>query len=180
MFSVKNKYILAFITMLWVYLAFRLNNNNSVYCESDIIIVLLFMIGGWFICFNHRLFTMTRKRLSKYFFECELEYKSYVKDGLVEQIFVKTKNSEDWYELDYLLTINKGCNVHQYNEFVMRNGTVRRLLKTMNAATDNPLISKEYELYKTEYNSVRWLMLFVVILSLFIFTLVKYSNNYYF
>lgn len=179
MFSVKNKYILTFITMLWLYLVFRMNNNNA-YCESDIIIVLLVIVSGWIMCFNHRLFVMTRKKLSKHFFECELEYKSFIKDELVEQIFVRVKNSEDWYELDYLLTINKGCNVSQYNEFVMRNGTVRRLLKTMNAATDNQLILKEYELYKTEYNSIRWLMLFVIILTMFIFILIKYSNNYYF
>lgn len=180
MFSVKNKFILGFIVTLWLYLAFRANHVGTYYNSYDFLILLIFVFGGWFILFNHRYFVMSRKILSQYYFECELEYKPYIKDGIVENIFVRLKNTDNWYELDYVLTINKNCNVHQYNDFVKKNGTVRRLLRTMNTMAEDPIVKLEYKRLKTDYNSIRWIMLFVILLSLFLLSLIIYSNNMYY
>lgn len=138
MFSLKNKYIVILISFIWFYLIYKVNHlhNNINYYWFPI---TLFIFGGWVILFNHRLFVMTRKKLSENFYlEQKLEYKPLIKNNIVERIYVKPQGTDNWYEIDYTLTIPQNCLPHVYNNFVVNNSTVRRLLKTMNEnANDN-------------------------------------------
>lgn len=177
MFSLKNKYVLGLISLIWVYLAYKANHLYSGN-NYDWIPITLFIVGGWFTFLNHRMFVMTRKKLStSFYWEQELEYKPFIRDNLVEKIFLRPIGTNDWYELDYTLTIPKNSPAHIYNDFVKKNGTVRRLLKTMNEAVDNSIVEKEYALLKSEYNGTRWLMLGVIIVCYLIYFMIKYANN---
>ena len=165
MFSLKDKFILIYMSLIWIYLAFRTNHTAEYYADYDYILLTIIILGGWFILFSHRTFVMTRKKLSTYYFESNLEYKPFVKDELVEKVFVRIQHSEDWYELDYLLTLPKYSSFNQFNSFVLENKTVRELLSTMNAKTEDGWVNHEYKMLKLEYNSIKYLTLFIIILA---------------
>ena len=177
MFTLKDKYILGYISAIWVYLLFRACHTISQYANYDIILLIIIMFGGWFVVFNHRMFTMTRSKLCKHYLELDLEYVPFVKEGVVDRVFVRTINSNDWYEIDYTLTIPRYCGVNVYNEFVSKNSTVSQLLKSMNNKADEGLCAKEYKMLKTEYNSIRWLMLFVICMFFLFYFLIS-TNQY--
>lgn len=177
MFSLKDKYILGYLSSIWLYLVYRANHINSIYGEYDYILLTIILFGGWFLLFSYRTFVMTRKYLSNYYYECKLEYKPYYNKGLVEKIFVRVKGENDWRELDYILTIPKKSHIDEYNSFVVRNDTVRKLLTTMNQTTIDNFKLKEYELMKTEYKSIKWLMFSLLVLIYFIGALCIYGNS---
>lgn len=179
MFTLKDKYILGYITAIWVYLAFRTYHTASMYGNYDFILLSIIIFGGWLIGFNYRMFTMTKRKLTNYYHECPLSYVYFMKNGLINRIFVQTHGSEDWYELDYILTIPRDCDLATYNSFVTNNGTVDKLLRTMNNMESQPLVKQEYKLLKNEYNTIRWMLLFKICMLYFLYTLVHNQTLIY-
>jgi len=179
MFSLKDKYILGYISAIWVYLVFRAYHTSSFYSDYDCILLTIILFGGWFIVCNYRMFTMTRRKLYDYYGECDLQYKSYEKNNLVNRIFVKPMIDDDWYELDYILTIPRNCTKAEFKEFAMKNNTVSKLLRTMDNMEDAPGIKRSYQLMKIEYNTTRWVLLFSLIMFYFLYSLVHYETLMY-
>ena len=177
MFSIKDKYILSYICIIWLYLVFRMNHMASYYADYDSILVAFIVFGGWFILCSHRTFTLTRKKLSTYYFESGLDYKPLIKDNIVEKVFVRINGSDDWYELDYILTIPKYCQSSVFYSFVNKNRSVRDLLTTMNKMADDAIIGKEYKLMKVEYSSIKWLSLSLILIVYLIIGMATYSNS---
>ena len=171
MFSLKDKVILIYMSFIWIYLAFRTNHTAHFYADYDNILLTFIILGGWFILFSNRTFVMTRKKLSNYYLESNLEYKPFIKNELVEKIFVKLQHENDWYELDYILTIPKNSSFNQFNKFAIKNGTVRNLLTTMNINANDGYIRHEYNMQKTEYYSIIYLTLFIILLAYLIYVL---------
>jgi hypothetical protein len=171
-FTLKDKYILGYITAIWVYLCFRANHTSFSYANYDNILLSIIIFGGWYLICSYRTFVMTRGKLCKYYMETALEYVPYMKDGLVEKIFVKTETEDDWYELDYVLTIQQHCSLPQYNEFVRNNEKVSTLLKTMNSNAERGESKYIYKTLKSDYKAIKWLTFSVIIVCYIIIPLI--------
>lgn len=180
MFSLKDKYILGYIFTIWLYLVFRMNHLARTYADYDSLLLSFIIFGGWYIVCSYRSFVLTRKKLSEYYYECGLDYKPLMKNGVVDKIYVKIYGTDDWYELDYTLTIPQYSQPNVFYSFVNKNRSVRELLNTMNAMANDMIIGKEYKLLKTEYASVKWLTFSIILLVYLIVFMAKYSNGAYY
>ena len=68
-FTLKDKYILGYITAIWVYLCFRANHTSFSYANYDNILLSIIIFGGWYIICSYRTFVMTRGKLCKHYME---------------------------------------------------------------------------------------------------------------
>ena len=171
-FTLRDKYILGYITAIWVYLCFRSNHTSTMYANYDYMLLTIVVFGAWYIFCSYRSFVMSRGKLCKHYMETNLDYVPYIKNGLVNKIFVKTNTEEDWYELDYILTIPQDCSLPQYNEFVKNNDKVSTLLKTMNHNANRKDIAHDYRMMKLDYKSLKWLSFSIIIICYIIVPLI--------
>lgn len=177
MFTIKDKYILGYITTIWMYLIYKSNHLYYSDANYDGILLTIIIIGGWLITCNHRMFVMTRKRLCEnYYHACNLIYKPYVKNNIVKNIFVKTTNSDNWYELDYILTIKQNSTIEEYREFIAKNQTVHELLKTMNFNAEHKTTKIQYNLMKMDYKTIKWTTLTLIIVIYILYLIVYYNK----
>ena len=163
-FTLKDKYILGYITAIWVYLCFRANHTSQFYAEYDYILLTIVTFGAWYVMCSYRTFVMTRSELTKHYMESDLDYVPFIKDGMVENIYVKLHQSENWYELDYILTIPQGCNMEAYNVFVRENNKVSSLLKTMNHNERKGDVRLAYKTMKMDYKTIKWLTFSIIVI----------------
>lgn len=165
--SVKENYTIGIGLIVVSYLMWR---SFHLYYESiyDHILLNFILFSIWYIRFNYRSFVMTRKRLSSYYHANILEYKSLLVQGILKDVYVRVKGYEDWYKLDYSLTISKGCGYNIYEEFTSKNLTVKDLLSTMNKNADDLSIGNQYRIMKCNYTTFKYLSLsFFIIFEIF-------------
>lgn len=179
----KDLHLTILYTVVGLYLLFAHSNSwayghNYVLYNYLIIFYVLFHVG--YIVFNKRDFMMTTSKLRKYGFDYNLKYKCQSKqNGIIDRIFVNDYNDEYWYELDYLLTIHRGCTVAEYNEFIGKNSSVHKLYSTMVSKRKNSkTIMKEYVTSKNEYNTSRISFLMLLILIAFLSLAVIAKKGY--
>lgn len=163
--TVKEKYTIGISIFTIGYLMWRKDNFfvDPIYDHVALSIILLVL---WFIFFSHRTFVMTRKRLCTYYYDNSLlEYKALMIRGIIKDIYVRVKGYNDWYKLDYILTIPKGCGYNIYEEFTNKNQTVGELLKTMNSKAEDITTGGSYRTMKSNYITFKYMTL----IFLFIF-----------
>lgn len=183
----RDQYILLCILFIVFYLSLRiLGFFSESYIYTDHLCIFFILFFSWLILFNHRLFVMTRKRLSnmiKYVGQdCELLYKIHERNGVIDGIYVKLNDSTypNWYELDYILSgIDKDCGMNVYNTFRIYNSSVGDLLHTMCHNSEDVLIGERYKQYKSDYNCYRWLSLFMLYGMVYLVYIVILMNFVY-
>lgn len=164
MFRLKDKFILGIIALIWGYLCFRINHMGIYYERFDPIILIILLYGIWFICFNNRFFTMTIGKLTSkmYFTQSMIEYKPLIINNEVKNVYVKLKGEDDWYELDYWLTIKQNCSFEEYEKFAQKNKTIGLLLNTMETNKKLPFFEAQYKFNVSDYNLLKWIMFALV------------------
>lgn len=175
--NIKESYITGIGIIIIIYLIWR---TNQLYISSiyDHILINFILICLWYICFSYRDFVMTRKRLSNYYNSCILEYKALVISGLIKDIYVRVKGFDDWYKLDYSLTISKDSGYNIYEEFISKNLTVADLLKTMNNNANSFNIGSSYKMLKNNYIIFKYLsLIFLLIFELLYWLIYIHINN---
>lgn len=150
-------------------------NNIGYPIYYDYIFITIFLYMLWFIIFNHRLYVMTADMLSKVYINNRLEYKCLVNKGIIEHIYVRIYGYRDWYELDYMLCIKKGCGYNVYDDFVNHNNTSGKLLETMMHKKNDLNIKYKYSSMLLGYDTIRWVSL--IFLTFFVVAFWYIYNN---
>lgn len=156
------------------YLLYHYNHmyyDNLYYNIINFLFIYYILFHCWYITFCYRVFVLTTSRLRSIFRDGKLEYMSRScgdNNGVIDRIYVRHCYDDSWYELDYLLTIPRGCAVSLYNKFINDNSTLHELHKTMTSNRHNTKISYDYNFEKSVYNSTKYTTLFILLLSFFI------------
>lgn len=169
----KNLHYLIIYSVVMLFLLFVRANKwdyEDYYAWYNFLITFYILFHVGYIIFNYRDFVMTTQRLRSDYIERNLRYKcTSVENGKIDRIFVNDYIDDFWYELDYMLTINRDCSVKEYNDFIMSNPTSKELYKTMiTKRSNNKSIMKDYMFNKTTYNTTRYMMLFILVLTMFL------------
>lgn len=154
MFDKRDKYIMALIVCIMLYLIYRGKNphvENGEFYDIIAVNIIIFLACG--IYFLRRGFYMTISRLSEFAYCEPLEYKWYYdeKSGEAAKCHVRVVGyDEPWYKLDEYLAFNfiKKDNEGIF-DFAKKNSTVGSLLSTMK---DNIHGNKRYLDFRMSYD----------------------------
>lgn len=174
--NVKENYTVGIGIILIIYLMWR---TNHIYedCIYDHILINFILFCMWYIFFNYRSFVMTRNRLSGYYHASILEYKALLVKGLMKDIYVRVKDYDDWYKLDYSLTIRKDSGYNVYEDFVSKNITVDDLLTTMNKNAESLVCGNRYKLMKSDYKIFKYMSLIFLLIFEFLYWMIYSQTN---
>lgn len=169
MISVKDKYITIFITTIFVFVLWLYKNPQYIFIYQHVL--CLYCIFG--ICFflgYNELFVMTTKKLERYASANHVHYKYTLKSDkiTVNKVYASVGDSDEWYELDYSLTIPKNSDLLIVKNFAKFYDTVGILLNTMEYRKQDPQYAERIAMYKMDNETTRSLTL----LSCAIFTII--------
>ena len=116
--------------------------------------------------FYHRdLCVLTRRKLYSIQDIKKVEYKGYIVNHLVNNIYARVEGSTEWYEIDYLLTIHKHCTPIAFKNFAKENNNTVSLYNKMTYNKDE---SPAFELYnKLQDNIFYKKCIFTISFSIF-------------
>jgi uncharacterized membrane protein len=178
----KDLHWLIIYSVLIIFLLFVNNYKwdyelNSAIYNTIITYYLILHIG--YISFNYRDFMMTTQMLRENYRDRKLRYKAQtIENGKIHRVYVNDYISDFWYEIDYMLTIPKDCDIKTYNDFIACNTTSHRLYQTMvNKRRNNKEIMKNYLFNKSVYKTQKYTVLSVIILTLFLSTMIMLKKG---
>lgn len=159
MVYIRDKWVLLFLGSILFYLFLNwcsVFGQYSIYTNHLVVLYILYGVG--FFIFNHRLFLMSRRKLSMYIkrlgVDTAIRYKIEERGGLIRHIYIQINKDgyPDWYELDYILCgIEKGSGYNIYNTFKVYNSTLGDLMHTMCSLANDKLIGEKYNIMKYDY-----------------------------
>lgn len=174
--NIREKYIIGFSLIVFGYLVWRVNNTfyDSIY---DHILVNFILLCLWYINFSYRDFVMTLGKLNNYYPKSRLEYKCLRINNIIKDIYVRVFDYDDWYKLDYSLTIPNNVNNAEYDKFVSNNVTVSDLIKSMSIKKDDIVIGGRYRIMCSNYQIFKYMTLIFYIIFEFFYWMIYINYN---
>lgn len=158
----RDVHLVAYLLILVAILIGKMIHSEYGIDYLTFTIIYIYFGLWWFIC-NRRYYVLTVEKMDGWNKEDYLTYQYQFTYGVIENhrqmkinhVYVKRYNDNEYYELDYALTLGKDINISEYNKFIRENGTVGALCMNMSSKLSRVQFMRDYDNDIQRYNDIR-------------------------